>query len=227
MSLVTFYTLFCCLSSGAFGSLTVRALISVKNLSASASLPTGALTLATAYPTVLLFPCLPKIIEITPYAVRLRRDFNPQGNLPLRLSSSSATQSITFTTCHLPPNLDLLLEALQSQETSCLALLHDLFGFFVDPLALLLPFGVCTSQTPPTASAVPLCRVKPNGMFKTLPKDIYIAIAIPLWHPHQLVHKEGEVCGPGEVPGVQPAEAVWEMALAEALFATAVLGGGG
>jgi len=47
------------------------------------------------------------------------------------------------------------------------------------------------------------------------------------------------VCGPGEVPGVQPAEAVWEMALvyvskleeemalAEALLAAAVLGGGG
>jgi hypothetical protein len=80
---------------------------------------------------------------------------------------------------------------------------------------------------------------KPSGVFKTLPKDIHMAVAAPLRHPHQLVHKEGEVCGPGEVPGVQPAEAVWEMALvyvskleeemalAEALLATAVLGGGG
>jgi hypothetical protein len=35
------------------------------------------------------------------------------------------------------------------------------------------------------------------------------------------------MCGPEEVPGVQPAEAVWEMALAEALLVAAVLGGGG
>jgi hypothetical protein len=175
----------------------------------------------------------------TPYAVHLRRDFNPQGEFaaPTLLKLGNSVYHLH----HVPPapNLDLLLEALQSQETSCLALLHDLFGFFVDPLALLLPFGVCTSQTPPTASAVPLRRVKLSGVFKTLPKDIHIAVAIPLRHPHQLVHKEGEVCGPGEVPGVQPAEAVWEialvyvskleeeMALAETPPAAAVLGGGG
>ncbi len=93
-----------------------------------------------------------------------------------------------------------------------------------------------------TNSAASLCRsprcVKPSGVFKTLPKDIHIAVAVPLRHPHQLVHKEGEVCGLEEVPGVQPAEAVWEMALvyvskleeemalAEALLVAAVLGGG-
>jgi hypothetical protein len=81
----------------------------------------------------------------TPYAVHLRRDFNPQEEFaaPTLLKLGNSVYHLH----HAPhtPNLDLLLEALQSQETSCLALLHDLFGFFVDLLALLLPFGVCTS----------------------------------------------------------------------------------
>jgi len=64
-------------------------------------------------------------------------------------------------------------------------------------------------------------------VLKALPKDIHIAVAIPLRHPHQLVHKEGGGVWAGEVPGVQPTEAVWEVALAAALLATAVLGGGG
>jgi hypothetical protein len=141
MSLVTFYTFLTVFHPVHLRLSPVRALISVENLSTSASLPPGALTLAAARPTVLLFPRLPKIIEMfTPYAVHLRRDFNPQGEFaaPTLLKLGNSVYHLR----HAPPtpNLDLLLEALQSQDTSCLALLHDLFGFFVDLLALLLPF---------------------------------------------------------------------------------------
>jgi hypothetical protein len=162
-----------------------------------------------------------------------------RGILSLRLSSSSATQSITFTTCHLPPTSTFFWKPSSLRKPLALPSSTIFLAFSETSSPSSCPLEYVLHKLRRQCLPSPLRRVKPSGVFKTLPKDIHIAVAIPLRHPHQLVHKEGEVCGPGEVPGVQPAEAVWEMALvyvskleeemalAEALLATAVLGGGG